>query len=256
MFKQLYRGIYVCLGYPSLPQSLDCLAISQQHPNIDFIELGLPFSDPVADGPIISSAIQSALKLAQNQGISPRLMLEQALESLSNSSKDIYLMTYGNMVYQLLQQCGRQTFNTLPLKGLIIPDVPLCEQSFFLKRGLKHSIIPFATPETTEPDLQLLSQPPASAAPFVYFVALRGITGTRGDLNSQALRAQYAQVFTASQAKRSGQAARPVILGFGIQGPAEIAQLGEFANGFVVGTAAVKLQDSSLKYRQFLDSLF
>ena len=240
---QLYRGIYLCLGYPSLDQSLEALAILNEHPNIDFIELGLPFSDPVADGPIISAAAQSALRQAKAHGISPRQMLNQALEVLPNSPKDVYVMTYANIVYHLQRQC--QDFGQLPISGLIIPDLPLSEQGFF---SLQHPIIPFATPESTAQDLQQLAQ---TQAPFIYFVTVRGITGGKTDFGNARLRQQYSAVRQATQ-----QSNHPVVLGFGIQGQDEIFQLAEFANGFVIGTAAVRRQGEPVGYRQFLNSLF
>ena len=253
--KNLYRGIYLCLGYPSLEQSLLLLRILQQHPKIDFIELGLPFSDPVADGKVISAAAQSALCCARERKLGLWQMLEQAMEpgdGAQNGDKDIYLMTYGNIIYLLQRQVGNTLFGELPLKGLIIPDVPLCEQNFFLNLGQK--IIPFATPETTERDLARLSEEPASLAPFVYFVALRGITGSQADLSSSQLRSQYAAVRRAVQ-PTTEMAERPVVLGFGVRSHSHIQQLSEFANGFVIGTAAVERQGDASDYEAFLDAL-
>ncbi|WGK69980.1 tryptophan synthase subunit alpha [Candidatus Haliotispira prima] len=250
MQQNLYRGIYLCLGYPSQEKSLAVLAILRDHPGVDFIELGLPFSDPVADGPVISAAAQSALANAKAQGLSPRQMLDQALDVLRGNDKKVYLMTYGNIVSHLLRQYGDKTFNRLPINGLIIPDVPLREQNFFRQRGLEHSVIPFATPETTDQDLKLLAQEPVKSAPFVYFVAIRGITGSKMDFRNPELRKQYAKV---SQAVKENH--QPVVLGFGIQGRTQIQQLAEFANGFVIGTAAVELQGEPAGYRNFLDSL-
>ncbi len=248
--QQVYRGIYLCLGYPSLEQSLGCLDILGGHSGIDFIELGLPFSDPIADGPVIAAAAQEALSRAAERKIPPQQMLEQALEVLgcSRQSKDLYLMTYGNIVYQLQQQYGCGPFNKLPLAGLIIPDLPLREQAFFREKGLSLPMVPFATPETTAEDLQLLGRGPARSAPFVYFVAVRGITGSQTDFGSKALRQQYARVLAI-------EPQRPVVVGFGVQDRTQIEQLAEFANGFVIGTAAVRLQVHSKQYRDFLDAL-
>ena len=251
--KNLYRGIYLCLGYPSLEQSLLLLRILQQHPKVDFIEIGLPFSDPVADGKVISAAAQAALCRARKRNLGLWPMLEQAMELCQNGkngAKDIYVMTYGNIIYLLQRQGGNTVFRELPLKGLIIPDVPLCEQGFF--RNLGQKIIPFATPETTDGDLARLSEEPAHSAPFVYFVALRGITGSEADFRSPQLRSQYAAVRRAVSAT---PAATPVVIGFGVRSREHIRQLSEFANGFVIGTAAVERQGDENGYRAFLDSL-
>ena len=263
--KNLYRGIYLCLGYPSLEQSLLLLRILQQHPKVDFIEIGLPFSDPVADGKVISAAAQAALCRARERNLGLWPMLEQAMELCQNGkngAKDIYVMTYGNIIYLLQRQGGNTVFRELPLKGLIIPDVPLCEQGFF--RNLGQKIIPFATPETTDGDLARLSEEPAHSAPFVYFVALRGITGSEADFRSPQLRSQYAAVRRATavrcatavcRATAEEKANRPVVIGFGVRSREHIRQLSEFANGFVIGTAAVERQADENGYRAFLDSL-
>ncbi|MEM9423930.1 MAG: tryptophan synthase subunit alpha [Spirochaetota bacterium] len=236
----MYRGIYLCLGYPDLKASLEALAILKDHPNIDFIELGLPFSDPVADGPVISAAAQDALLKAKEHGISPLMMLEQAVSALRGSAKDVFLMTYGNMIYHLRRHY--QGFEQLALRGLIIPDLPLPERDFF--KGLGFPVVPFATTESTAEDFNALGE---TQAPFIYFVAIRGITGTQTDLSSPKLRRQYAKVCELADC--------PVVLGFGIQGPEQIHALADFANGFVIGTAAVKRQGDPSEYRRFLDSL-
>lgn len=261
--KNLYRGIYLCLGYPSLEQSLLLLRMLQQHPKVDFIEIGLPFSDPVADGKVISAAAQAALCRARERNLGLWPMLEQAMELCQNGkngAKDIYVMTYGNIIYLLQRQGGNTVFRELPLKGLIIPDVPLCEQGFF--RNLGQKIIPFATPETTDGDLARLSEEPARSAPFVYFVALRGITGNEADFRSPQLRSQYSAVRRATAATPVPAVSPtpavppvPVVIGFGVRSREHIQQLSEFANGFVIGTAAVERQGDENGYRAFLDSL-
>ena len=244
----LYRGIYFCLGYPNWNQSLELLEILNNQPDIHFIELGLPFSDSVADGPVISRAAQVALNEAQKQGLRPSQMLEQAMCILQNSDKDIFLMTYANMIWHLQKQYQR--FNQLPIKGLIIPDLPFHEQNFLRHVGVGYPMIPFATPESKEQDLQQLAP---ARAPFVYFVTVRGITGGKTNLSDAGLRQRYSRV---RQNLVDGQTQKPLILGFGIRGAAEIRQLAEFADGFVIGTAAVEKQLEKNTYREFLDSLF
>ena len=225
------KGIYIVGGYPDLRRYIEVLKIIKET-NIDFVEIGLPFNDPVADGPIIAGAINEVVK--KNYSVDD--ILEPAKEILGK--KKLYIMTYANLVYNIPNE------KFYDFNGLIIADCPNRLHKFFYKRGLKTLIIPFATLETRESDLKYIKN---SKADFVYFVSIRGTTGGKIDLNSK-------DIFDKLKAiKRSTM--KKVIFGFGIKNKSHTEKILKIADGFIIGTEIVKRQDNILNLKKFFKSL-
>ena len=220
---------YVCAGDPSLkltsqlvPQLAACGA--------DVIELGVPFSDPLADGPVIQAASQRAL----DRGTTPQNVIDQVKEIRSaGCAAPIVLMGYLNpLVARGIDRfCADAA--AAGVDGLIVPDLSLDEADEVAipaaQRGL--DLILLAAPTTPAERLARIAQ---KSRGFLYYVSVTGVTGARGALPSQ-LPDQL-------RAARSTSPV-PVAVGFGVSTPAQAAELGQLADGVIVGSALVRALD-------------
>lgn len=218
------RGIYLVGGYPdreTFRRSFRAVAEA----GFEFIEVGIPYNDPLADGPVISEAALSVL----SAGISVEDIMADVQE-LSGTIPETYVMTYTNII----DSYGVKKFSddfASTLSGAIIADLPNRMREPFVASGFMVPVVPFATLETRLEDLELVI---SAAAPFIYYVALRGITGSKTDFNNPELRKGVEDVRSRSKS--------PVVLGFGIKTPEDAASALSFADGFVIGTEAVARQ--------------
>jgi len=187
---------------------------------VDFLEVGFPFSDPVADGEVLERASQEALKAGAMGDF-----IEGFREARSIFKGPMYIMTYSNIVYnrglsQFMDRVG-------PISGLILADLPLREIPFFEKgtRSASVNIIRFLTPESRSEDIALALR---GARDFIYFVSKRGPQGA-----------------ASSWMKRRGEdrprpgKGRPVYVGFGIREKRDVALACSVADGAIIGTKAV-----------------
>ncbi len=215
---------YMMAGYPDLETSL-AVAESYAGNGADLVELGVPFSDPLADGPTIHAAATAALGAGAT--------LESALEicELISGRVPVVFMVYANMV---LAHGGAAEFGERAVaagaSGAIVPDLPLEEaepvREAFAGAGL--ALVPLVAP-TTPPERR--GQICAVAQGFVYAVSTVGTTGERDEIP-----AQLAELVSATQA----EAEVPVAVGFGIGTPAQAAQVGEVADGVIIGSRLVR----------------
>jgi tryptophan synthase alpha chain len=165
-------SIYMVAGFPKLDSTIEILKLLEEE-GVDLVELGFPYSDPVADGP----AIQAAHTQALANGMSLKLLLEQLSELRSVVKIPILLMGYLNPVIQygaenFLKDCKRVGIN-----GCILPDLPLREFSLeFEKQFMEYGIsyIPLITPTTSESRIQEIR---SLRTPFIYAVSSPGVTG-------------------------------------------------------------------------------
>jgi tryptophan synthase alpha chain len=214
---------YMMAGYPDRETAL---AVAEAYAeSADLVELGVPFSDPLADGPTIHAAATAALKAGAT--------LETAMEICAAISTrvPVVFMVYTNMV---LAQGGVEAFAQRALEvgaaGAIVPDLPLEEaepvREAFAAVGL--ALVPLVAPTTpTERRARIC----AVAQGFVYVVSTVGTTGERDELP-----AELSDLVTATQA----EAEVPVAVGFGIGTPEQAAQVGELADGVIVGSRLVR----------------
>lgn len=241
-----YNGFYLVGNYPD-PQTFLQAAIEGLH-YFDFIEIGLPFSDPVADGPVLASASHKALEAG--------VTTESVLQSCSalheycikhNRSKNIYIMTYANKVFYNDIDTTFEKFALRGVKGIILADVPYVESQRFAKRAKAHHLdyIHFITPESTPEQIKNIC---SQATGFLYTVSLRGTTGSTLVITDE-------MQHILSTAKHFAKV--PVVLGFGIQGKEDIIQALHYADGFIMGTALVKKLEEGLDaYKDFLKEIF
>lgn len=200
----------------------------------DIIEMGMPFSDPMADGPAIQASSQRALKAGQT--MKKTLQMVREFRAGDNDTP-LVLMGYYNPIYIYPVDDFISDCLDAGVDGLIVVDVPpeedeeLCIPA--LKAGL--NFIRLATPTTDAKRLPVVLQ---NTSGFVYYVSIAGITGTKAPDPGEV----HAQV-----ARIKSQTDLPVAVGFGVQTPEQARAIAEGADGVVVGSALVKLIESSLE---------
>jgi tryptophan synthase alpha chain len=214
---------YMMAGYPSRESSL---AVAEAYAeSADLVELGVPFSDPLADGPTIHAAATAALEAGAT--------LETAIEICEaiGGRMPVVFMVYANMV---LAQGGAEEFarraRDAGASGAIVPDLPLEEaegvREAFDEAGL--ALVPLVAPTTPSGRRARIC---AAARGFVYVVSTVGTTGERDEIP-----AELAELVAATKA----EAEVPVAVGFGIGTPEQAGQVGEIADGVIVGSRLVR----------------
>ena len=232
------RGVlipYFMCGYPSAAQSIK-LALAAAQMGADVIELGMPFSDPLADG----ATIQHAGHIALEHGMTINGCLEIAFEISIRSDVPLILMGYYNpiLVYGLETFCQRAVASGVC--GLIIPDLPPEEAEPLQYAAQKHGLsLIFLIPPTTPDEriTQIAKMASSGYGSFLYCVALNGVTGTR------AILPENLQVFIQRVKDYTKEYHLPIAVGFGISTPEHVTELIAYADGVVVGSAVVKLID-------------
>jgi tryptophan synthase alpha chain len=230
------RGVlipYFMCGYPSATQSIE-LVLAGAQGGADIIELGMPFSDPLADG----ATIQHAGQVALERGMTIDGCMEIARQISTRSTIPLILMGYYNPVlaYGIERFC--QTAAATGVCGLIIPDLPPDEATPLLdaaqKEGLSlNFLVPPTTPgERIERIVEISATGPGN---FIYCVALSGVTGARATIPPH-LRNFIQRVHGYTKDHHL-----PLVVGFGLSTPEHIAEVTSYADGAVVGSAIVKL---------------
>lgn len=219
---------YVTVGYPSVEATLKVVPLFAEN-GCDIVELGIPFSDPLADGATIQNASFHALQ----NGVTPRLCLDVAKELSQKVSIPLIFMTYYNPVlnYGLGEFC-KGCMNS-GIDGLIIPDLPPDEgmelEDFTCKE--KIDLIYLLAPTSPQRRVRLVAE---RSRGFIYLVSLTGVTGARGKL-SLGLGG-----FVGKVRKVTSQ---PLCVGFGISSPKQAKQVAQMADGVIVGSRIIQLME-------------
>jgi len=225
---------YVMAGDPN-PELAVEIANSLISGGVDILELGLPFSDPIADGPTIQKAGERALKA----GMTPDIYFD--IVKKIKSEIPLVCMTYYNLVLQRGLDTFTQDCRDSGISGLIVPDLPI-EESKPLLEECKNSdinLIFLAAPTTTEERMKKILN---SAEGFLYVVSLLGVTGAREKLSSA--------ISPTLEGIRKLNPKAPVAVGFGISKPEHVREiLHAGADGVVVGSAFVKIIEENRKDR-------
>ncbi|MFC1991442.1 tryptophan synthase subunit alpha [Chloroflexota bacterium] len=224
---------YVTVGYPSIEATLKVVPLLAGS-GCDIVELGIPFSDPLADGVTIQKSSFEALQ----KGVTPEICLEVAGELRRKVDIPLVFMTYFNPVFSYGIEEFCNACNKSGVEGLIIPDLPPEEGSDLeeITRKQEIDLIYLLAPTSTEERLRLAAE---RSRGFVYLVSVTGITGARDRLPA-GLEAFVAQVRTITD--------RPLCVGFGIATPEQASRVARIADGVIVGSRIIQLmeEDDSL----------
>jgi len=215
---------FITAGYPNLATTA-ALASELEKRGVDILELGVPFSDPLADGPVIQAASEYSLK----QGTNLPKILELVKKIRKNSAIPICLMTYYNPIFCFGDKKFIDSAVASGVDGVIIPDLPPEEAKEFIayanKKGLAN--ICFLSPTSSAARVKTIAN---STRGFIYYVSLTGVTGTRRNLAAD-LKANLARIKKVT--------AKPVCVGFGISSAQQMRQIERIADGAIIGSAIV-----------------
>jgi tryptophan synthase alpha chain len=245
LFEQKKNGVlsvYLTAGFPNLNDTIEiCRALNDAR--VDIIEIGIPFSDPVADGETIQKANEKALK----NGITLEIIFNQIKEIRKFTEIPLVLMGYLNPVlqYGFVDFC--EECKNLGVDGCILPDLPLDEfkrdyQALYEANNLKGIFL--ITPNSSDQRIQAIDQ---SSSGFIYAVSSSAITG--GALNFDKTRLEYLTRLKSLKLKNS------VLLGFGVSTHEDFAKISEYVNGAIVGSAFIRALESGSRnvYKAALD---
>ncbi len=197
-----------------------------QEAGVTAIELGIPFSDPVADGPTIQLAGERALA----NGTTLRLILQELEIFYKEVTVPLVFMTYYNPLLSFGLEQFAQACEKLGIAGVIVPDLPV-EETVELHKALAHTdvaLVPLVS-LTSPPDR--VAKITASGEGFIYAVTVNGITGVRNGFGDQ-LEQHFSQLSELSNI--------PVLAGFGISTPEQVKNMGALADGVIVGSSIVE----------------
>lgn len=218
---------YVCVGYPSFESSFR-IADAALAAGADALELGVPFSDPIADGPTLQRATHAAL--LRGTRVSDVFRLIRALRQ-AGRHQPILVMTYLNPIERMGWARFADAVREAGGDGAIVPDLPLegmkIPSALLRRRGL--ALIPFLTPTSERIRERRVD---ALKAPFLYYVSVTGVTGARKGLDPTLL----PRLRSLKQRMTT-----PVVVGFGISTPVQAARIGQEAAGVIIASALIDL---------------
>jgi tryptophan synthase alpha chain len=217
---------YITVGYPDVEATLKAVPLLAKS-GANIVELGIPFSDPLADGATIQ---ESSYRALQN-GVTPQTCLEAAQRLRQETEVPLVFMTYYNPVMSFGPEKFCQACSRAGVDGLIVPDLPPEEGGQLEKaaEGNSLDLIYLLAPTSTPERIKLVAE---KSRGFIYLVSVAGVTGARNSLPEG----------TGRFIKRVRQAAsQPLCVGFGISTPEQAAQVAALADGVIVGSKLVQL---------------
>jgi len=226
---------YLTGGDPD-PKSFLTNSIALIEGGADIIEVGIPFSDPIADGPIIQASSMRAL----SQGITPAGILDAIGELTQQFPIPFVVLTYYNPVLAMGLERFLKKAHESGVDGIVVPDLPVEESEDFSNLALKHYVdnICLAAPNTSTLRLRTILD---KSKGFLYLVSLYGVTGPRDSLSPQALEA-------VKTVKSLAKGKIPISAGFGISRPEHISAIIQSgADGAIVGSALVHIVSQHLE---------
>lgn len=220
-------SLFFTAGYPHL-DSTESIIASAEKAGVDFLEVGMPYSDPLADGPVIQQSSSEAIA----NGMSIRLLFNQLEQIKGKYSIPLLLMGYLNPVLQYGTEKFLQQAKDCGVSGLILPDLPMEEyrdeyQSLFEKYDL--SFVFLITPHTHENRVRLID---SLSNAFIYVVSTAATTGKQQEFG-QAQQAYFSRLV-------SMNLQNPLITGFGIHDSQTLQQAWQYLNGAICGSAFLK----------------
>lgn len=242
--KSQILSLYFCAGHPTLEGTAQVIKTLAQN-GIDMIEIGIPFSDPMADGPVIQDAATKALR----NGMTLRKLFSQ-LSTIRQEGVEIplILMGYLNPIYRYGIEAFCQSCQTCGIDGAIIPDLPFKDYLEIVKPvadkyGIK--IIMLITPETSEERIRFIDQ---NTDGFIYMVSSAATTGAQKEFN--AAKQAYFQRINAMNLTH------PRMIGFGISNKQTLESAQQNAAGAIIGSKFVTLLEEKQDPKAALDALY
>ena len=243
--KQSVLNVYCTAGYPQLNSMVEVLSSLQEN-GADIIEIGMPYSDPLADGPVIQQSNMVALE----NGMSIPVLFEQLKNIRSTIHLPIILMGYMNPILQFGLKNFCEAAAAVGVDGVILPDLPMYEfendyQPLFDEHGLKFIFL--VTPETGEERIRKID---SLCSGFLYAVSSSSTTG-----NNKAIADQS----TYFKRLKEMQLNNPILVGFGIKDKETFQSACQYTNGAIIGSAYIKALEGStniqLSTKEFLNNV-
>jgi tryptophan synthase alpha chain len=235
VFRPGYKALiaYLTVGYPGIEATQE-IASTLADNGCDIIELGIPFSDPLADGTTIQKASHRALQ----QGVNPQVCLEVASQLHQKMTIPLVFMTYYNPVFNFGLEAFCRSGAEAGISGLIIPDLPPEEGVDLEAATRKHDLdlIYLLAPTSSEARIALVAE---RSRGFIYLVSLTGVTGARQSLPSEL------ESFVTRVKQKAKQ---PLCVGFGVSNPEQASRAAAIADGVIVGSRFIQLveEDATL----------
>ena len=238
--KENILSIYYTAGYPNIDDTVSILK-DLENSGVDLVEIGIPFSDPVADGPVIQESSKTALQ----NGMTLKLLLSQLEGIRKEVEMPIILMGYFNPVMQYGIEKFLQKCQEIEIDGLIIPDLPFDlflrdYKEMFSKYNLHN--INLITPSTSDNRIKQIDD---NSTNFIYVVSSASTTGTK-QADGNVLKTMF---------DRLQDLKSPTLIGFGISDKTTFNNACEYANGAIIGSAFVKNIATNVKYTKFIDEV-
>ena len=243
--KQSVLNVYCTAGFPQLNSMVEVLSSLQEN-GADIIEIGMPYSDPLADGPVIQQSNMVALE----NGMSIPVLFEQLKNIRSTIHLPIILMGYMNPILQFGLKNFCEAAAAVGVDGVILPDLPMYEfendyQPLFDEHGLKFIFL--VTPETGEERIRKID---SLCSGFLYAVSSSSTTG-----NNKAIADQS----TYFKRLKEMQLNNPILVGFGIKDKETFQSACQYTNGAIIGSAYIKALEGStniqLSTKEFLNNV-
>ena len=243
--KQSVLNVYCTAGFPQLNSMVEVLSSLQEN-GADIIEIGMPYSDPLADGPVIQQSNMVALE----NGMSIPVLFEQLKNIRSTIHLPIILMGYMNPILQFGLKNFCEAAAAVGVDGVILPDLPMYEfendyQPLFDEHGLKFIFL--VTPETGEERIRKID---SLCSGFLYAVSSSSTTG-----NNKAIADQSAYF----KRLKEMQLNNPILVGFGIKDKETFQSACQYTNGAIIGSAYIKALEGStniqLSTKEFLNNV-
>ncbi|HET6514906.1 MAG TPA: tryptophan synthase subunit alpha [Thermodesulfovibrionales bacterium] len=216
---------YIMAGDPSLGKTRETVLMLERC-GADIVELGVPFTDPIADGPTIQRAAERALQ----EGVTLTKVIGLVSDLRKESRIPIALMTYYNPVFKYGDERFVRDAREAGIDGVIIPDLPPDEAHELMKIAKRSGLATIFLLAPTSTDERITKVTKASTG-FVYYVSMTGITGSRLAFD-ESLKESIGKIRAATD--------RPVAIGFGVSTPDEAKAVSGYADGVIVGSAIVK----------------
>jgi len=230
--KSNILSIYFTAGHPQLETPIAILSELEKS-GVDMVEIGMPFSDPLADGIVIQDSSTKALK----NGMSIKILFSQLKDIRNNSKIPLLLMGYLNPVLQFGVEKFCIKCKEIGIDGIILPDLPLDEyqekyKQVFDKYDLRFIFL--ITPQTTDERIKMID---SLSNGFIYMVSSASTTGAKGTIAEKQI--EYFNKIKSLNLKN------PLIIGFGISNKETFTYACRYANGAIIGSAFVKMINNS-----------